>query len=168
MIEAKLSFRAQSLDNRSVDPVETDNQRRPQDDHIERRKFAEQISRVSLDGRLVFTNGIHAVHLLGDEFLIKLPSIERDVAGRVAPILCYGTLPDEPIDSWPDEVVESIAGFARRIERTISAESRQIARDGVRELVTARRSRSVCTVSGVIREKFSRIRSRIEECCPKQ
>ena len=78
MADLKLSFRAQSLDNQSLDPVEINNQRLTEEDVSERQEFAKKISKVSLDGIRVFSEGAHTASLHGDEFLLKTPSDQLD------------------------------------------------------------------------------------------
>lgn len=131
MADIDLSFRAQSLDNQSLDPVEVNNQRLTEEDVKERQEFAEKISKVSLDGTRVFSEGVHTASLDGDEFLLKTPSEELDDAGRIALLLCYGSVPDEPPASWSGDVVKAVVGFAERIGRTISPESQEIASRGI-------------------------------------
>lgn len=131
MTDLRLSFRAQSLDNESLDPVEVNNKRLIEEDVGERQEFAKKISKVSLDGIRVFSKGAHAASLHGDKFLLKTPSDQLDDAGRIAPLLCYGSVPDEPSVSWSSDVVKALVGFAESIGRTISPEIQEIASHGV-------------------------------------
>lgn len=119
-----LSFRAQSLDNQT-----------PDEEVTERRDLAEKISEVSLNGTRVFSKGSHTAFLLGDKFLLKTPSDQLDDAGRIAPILCFGHVPDEPPKSWSSDVVNSLVGFAERIGRTISDDKQKVARHGVEAIL---------------------------------
>ncbi len=128
-----LSFRAQSLDNKTPDPVavQIDNQIIPEEDTDKRRELAQNISEVVSDGTQVFSEGSHNAFLHGDRFLLETPPEELDNAGRVTPILCYGHVPDKPPASWSGKIVKAVVGFAEHIGRTISPESQEIAGHGV-------------------------------------
>ncbi len=139
MADLDLSFRAQSLDNQSPDPAEINNRRLTEENVDERQELAQKISRVSLDGTQVFSEGSHVVSLHHDEFLLKTPSDQLDDAGRTAPLLCYGHVPEDPQESWPSEVVTAVVGFAERIGRTISGESQKKAHHGVEAIVKKKR-----------------------------
>ena len=139
MANLALSFRAQSLDNQSPDPVEVDNQRLTEEDVAQRQELAQKISKVSLDGTRVFSKGSHAASLHGNEFLLKTPSDQLDDAGRTAPLLCYGCVPDEPPASWSGDVVKAMVGFAERIGRTISATRQETAHRGVEKIIKKKR-----------------------------
>lgn len=114
-----LSFRAQRLDNQDPDHMEIDQYSLAEEDVAERQELARKISEVSLHGSEVFSEGSYAAFLLSDRFLLKTPSDPLDEAGRIAPIICYGRVPDEPPESWPGDVVEALNAFAGRIGRTV-------------------------------------------------
>ena len=126
-----LAFRAQKLDNQNPDHMELDQRPLAEEDVTERQKLARQISEVSLRGSQVFSEGHHVAFLLDDKFLLDTPSDQLDDAGRIAPIICYGRVPEPPLASWSDEVVKAVVGFAERIGRTISPKSQEIAGRGV-------------------------------------
>ena len=130
-----LSFSAQSLDNQSLDPVEVNGHFLAKEKLIARQKFAKKISKVSLNGTEVFSEGSHTAFLYGDKFLLETPSDQLDNDGRVAPILCHGHVPDEPSESWADDVVNAIVGFAGRIGRTISDDKQEMAHRGVEAIL---------------------------------
>lgn len=134
-----LSFRAQSLDNQTTDPMEVNRYFLAEDDVTERQDLAQKISEVSSNGTnsfpegshtafRSFPEGSHTAFLYGDKFLLKTPSDQLDNAGRIAPLLCYGHVPDDPSESWSDDVVNAMVGFAERIGRTISDDSQKVAR----------------------------------------
>ena len=138
MNDLALSFRAQSLDNQSPDPVEVNKHLLGKEDVGGRQELAQKISKVSLDGTQVFSEGSHTASLQGDEFLLKTSSNQLDEAGRIAPILCYGCVPDEPLDSWLGDVVKAVVGFAERIGRTISEDNQEMVRLGVEAIISAK------------------------------
>ena len=129
----KLSFRAQSLDNQTTDPMEVNGHFLAKEEVTERQDLAKKISEVSSNGTLVFSQDSHATFLHGDKFLLKTPSDQLDDAGRIAPILCYGLV--KPSESWADDVVNAIVGFAGRIGRTISDDKQKVARRGVEAIL---------------------------------
>jgi len=116
----KLSFRAQSLDNLDLDPMEMDGRRLEAKDQQERRSLVQKISRVSTAGRNVFSEGLTTAFLSDDEFILEIPSDQPDSAGRIAPIICYGHISKESEKSWPDDVANAIQDFASRIGRGVS------------------------------------------------
>ena len=150
-----LSFSAQSLDNQTPDPMEVNEHFLAKEEVTARQKFAKKISEVSLNGTEVFPEGSHTAFLYGDKFLLETPSDQLDNAGRIAPLLCYGHVPAEPSESWPDDVVNAMVGFAERIGRTISDDSQKVARHGVvaileRQKKNRRRRKMVRGAVGVL------------------
>lgn len=145
-----LSFRAQSLDNKTPDPVavQVGNQIIPEEDMDKRQELAQNISEVVSDGTQVFSEGSHNAFLHGDRFLLETPPEELDDAGRVTSILCYGCVPDKPPRSWSGNVVKAVIGFAERIGRTISPESRDIAGQGVDAVLEERIKKNRMRVIG--------------------
>ena len=149
-----LSFSAQSLDNQSLDPVEVNGHFLAKEKLIARQKFAKKISKVSLNGTEVFSEGSHTAFLLDDKFfLLETPSDQLDDGGRIAPILCYGLV--QPTESWADDVVNAIVGFAERIGRTISDDKQEVAHRGVeaileKEKKNRRRRKMVRRAVGVL------------------
>lgn len=129
MSDLPLSFRAQSRDNQSPDPVEINDKSLTEEDLIKK------ISNVSKEGTKVFSEGVHTAFLHGDEFILQTPSEQLDEAGRIAPILCYGPVPDVPQESWPSDVIKAVVGFAGRIGRTISGDCQKKARHGVKAVI---------------------------------
>ena len=150
MADLDLSFRAQSLDNQSPDPVEINKHLLGKEDLGERQELAQKISKVSLSGTQVFSKGSHTASLHGEEFLLKTPSGQWDDDGRTAPLLCYGCVPDEPLDSWPGDVVKAVVGFAERIGRTVSPKNQKIAHRGVDAILAAVKKKRRMYVMGTL------------------
>ena len=139
MNNPKLSFFAQSLDNQSPDHIDVNKRALTEDP--ERQKVAQQISRVSLRGTQVFSADWHSAFLFGNEFLLQTPSDQLDDADRISRVTCYGRVPDEPLDSWPRDVVKAVVGFAERIGRTISDDNQEMVRLGVEAIIAAKKKR---------------------------
>lgn len=134
-----LSFRAQRLDNQDPDHMEIDQYSLAEEDVAKRQELARKISEVSLRGSEVFPEGSHAAFLLDNKFLLKTPSDQLDEAGRIAPIICYGRVPDEPPESWPGDVVEALTTFAGRIGRTVSKKNAKVAQCAIETVAKKKR-----------------------------
>ena len=130
-----LSFYAQSLDDRSPDHVEDNNPPLKEDDECQ--DLAQKISEVSLNGYEVFSKHWHSAFLFDNKFLLETPSDRLDDAGRIAPILCYGDVPDEPPDSWSIDVVKDMVRFAESIGRKVKDE--EMACRGVQAILKAKK-----------------------------
>ena len=115
---------------------------------VERQGLARQVSEISLDGSQVFSEDSHAAFLLDDKFLLETPSDQLDDAGRIAPIVCYGRVPEPPLVSWSGDVVKAVVGFAERIGRTISPTSQEIAGRGVDAILTEAQKKGRIRVMG--------------------
>ena len=143
MKDLDLSFLAQRLDNQDPDHMAIQDRddlvELAEEDVDKRGKLDRQISEVSWDGSQVFSKEHHAAFLLDDKFLLKTPSKERDEAGRIAPILCYGRVPSEPSESWPGDVVDALIAFAGRIKRTVPEKSAEVARRAVEAVIKKKR-----------------------------
>ena len=143
-----LSFLAQRLDNQ--DPTHMELNQRPlaEGNVAERQELARQVSEVSIDGSQVFSEESHAAFLLDDKFLLETPSDQLDDAGRIAPIICYGRVPETPPVSWSSDVVKAVVEFAERIGRTVSARSQRIAGRGVDAILAETQKKSRMHVTG--------------------
>ena len=137
MRNSALSFRAQSLSNLIPDHAEINKRLLTEEDVNERQRLAQQISNVSLYGTEVCSEDWHSAFLLDDEFLLEMPSDQLDDAGRSALILCYGRVPDKPSESWSEDVINGLVGFAARIGRTVSDKNQKMARRGVLAILEA-------------------------------
>ena len=143
MANLDLSFRAQSLDNQFPDPAEVNDRHLTKEDVSERQELAEKISKISLHGTRVFSEGLHNGFLQGDKFLLETPSDQLDVGDINAPILCYGRLPDKPTVSWSEDVVNALVDFAERIGRTVLDERQKMARRSVEAILEAQRRKQL-------------------------
>lgn len=143
MKELKLSFIAQRLDNQDPDEMELEGCRLTEEDVDKRQELDRQISKVSWDGSQVFSEEHHAAFLLDDKFLLRTPPKERDKAGRISPILCYGCVPSEPSEKWPRDVVAELIAFAERIGRKVPEESAKVAWRAVKAIGKKKKRNSI-------------------------
>ena len=146
MANIDLSFRAQSLDNQSPDPVQINDRHLTEEDVIERQELTQKISKISLEGTRVFSKGLHNAFLHGNKFLLETPSEQLDVGDINAPILCYGRVPDQPPVSWSSDVVKAVVGFAEHIGWKVSAQNQEIAGRGVDTVLAEAQKKSRMSV----------------------
>lgn len=127
----ELSFLAQSLDNRSPDPAALNGCQLGPDDEEKHQELVRKISQVSISGRRVFSEGFISAHRRYGTFILKIPSVQRDSSGRIAPIICYGRVPKKPAESWPEDVTDEMKKFAASIGRKISDQDISSGREAV-------------------------------------
>lgn len=119
------AFVAQSLDNRSPDPISVDghllaseNLRSP-----ERTELIDDTTYIYSRGKKVQVRDGSACQgfVLDREVLIEITSSDRDEGGRASPILCLGHLdrPDKSV--WGDVALSELDEFADKIGRNIDA-----------------------------------------------
>lgn len=136
----RLAFRAQSLDNESPDPLVQNSERILDTDSETRRDIARRISDVSRSGKRRLlrskrgrrTSSAASLFHFKDEFVLTIPTQQRDRIGRLSPIVCYGCLGDQHAKDWPGDVVCQLRVYADSIGRTILADQY----DEVRRQVT--------------------------------
>ena len=144
MKNIRLSFRAQRLDNTGPDHMEVGRHLLSEGSIVERQKFAQDISRISIHDSQVFSDRYHSAFLLNGKFLLKTPSDQLDNADRVATIITYGSVPDDVPQNWPNDVVAELTGFAGRIGRTICKENREVAQCAMQFVVEKECLRRQC------------------------
>ncbi len=148
-------FLAQRLDNREIDHIELDGYLLNEMDVNDREAVDLKISEISMNGVQIFTENSHTASVRKDMFLLKTPSDQLDNAGRIAPIITYGHIPDKISSSWSSDVLNSLTKFAGRIDRTISKKNMEIAQRAM-QYVIAKTSRdrifrnSIWTGFGII------------------
>lgn len=117
----RLRFWAQALDNTSPDHFDMRGEPLAPDDSAARQEIVSRVSRVARSGSRVFQRD--GVRLLADgrHFVVEVASVQRDEAGRIAPVVCYGSCSRN--DTLPvDETVVAIVEFAAGIGRSVHPE----------------------------------------------
>jgi len=116
-------FWAQALDNTSPDHIEMNGEEIPAVDPARRQKAVSTVGAVSRSSR--FSIECRDVRLAANSthFVVEVPSVELDTAGRIAPLICYG-----PHHGYEDKqlgvkIVEGVLGFADRLGRNVSADN---------------------------------------------
>lgn len=113
-------FWAQSLDNKSPDVFAAD---RPTnlvaaDDEHTRTAIVTRVSKASRGALIGPVAGVIA-HLAGSEFMIKAPCEERDVAGRLAPLVAVGSIPAGSSESFAGDIAGKFREFAATTNRRL-------------------------------------------------
>lgn len=119
---------AQALDNTSPDHFDVRGKELSADDSGKRQDVVSRVSSVTKKGARVYETG--GVLLTADNchFVLEVPSTQRDRAGRVAPIVCYGDYGDAIGDELGDSAVVALDVFVKRIGRTLQPEHIKLAR----------------------------------------
>lgn len=116
-----VTFWAQALDNVSPDAIEFSGETLAPDDSARRQKVVSSVSLTVRNGREIFDSD--GVRLIVDRqhFVMEVNSAERDQAGRIAPIVCFGHYDQGDVGSISSEVSLGLAAFAKQIGRNIES-----------------------------------------------
>lgn len=119
---AKFVLWAQALDNSSPDHFEVGGEELSPDDAIRREEAVASVYGVIKSGMRVYdlNDVILTAHVR--DFVLEVPSAQRDHAGRSAPIVCQGQYDVERGDALGDSATLALDDFARRIGRTLQPE----------------------------------------------
>jgi hypothetical protein len=123
--DPNLSFLVQSLENvgediTSIAPAIGD---RAVSAAIRQRALMERVDRVSIEGRsLASPSSRVRLRQLRREFVLEVDLLDRDSAGRIVPVLCYGELLESGSSDWPQQVAVSLEAFVRSSGLTIDDE----------------------------------------------
>jgi len=128
MAEIKLSFFAQALDNTSPNHLSIDGQILHSNDTALREQITTMIANTTMKGKNVFDEAFIQLHINGADFIISVPSAERDVIGRIAPIVCIGKINDPMDDSVTEQILYEINCFTAMIGRSVEPETIRVAR----------------------------------------
>lgn len=131
----KLILWAQALDNLSPDHFQMRGLELEIDNSNDRQEAVSLASKVTKFGVCIFDNGGVKLTIYRQHFVVKVLSIERDCAGRLAPIICYGGYStDSDINTISDSVAAAIGEFALKIGRNIQSEHVELIRDSFKKL----------------------------------
>lgn len=142
---------AQALDNASPDHFEVHGKILAPDDTIQRQEAVSLIARVIKTGARIDEKC--GVLLTADDshFVVEVPSAQRDIAGRGAPIVCYGAYESAVGDLLGASAAVALDDFAKRIGRTLLPEHFEIARESFeilkKKITTARLVRTAGVVT---------------------
>lgn len=123
----KFIFWAQALDNSSPDHFDVQSEELAADDSIRRQEAVSSVSRVIKNGTRLYE--VSGVLLTADarHFVLEVPSAQRDRAGRIAPIVCYGEYDTGVGDALSASAAVALVDFAKRIGRTVQPEHFELA-----------------------------------------
>lgn len=124
-----LVFKAQALDNSSPDPVELRGEQLAPDDSAKRQEAASLVSSVIKSGSRIYEKDGVLLTEDGRRFVVEVPSVERDVVGRIAPIICCGNYDSTVDDAFSATVVVDLNDFSKRIGRNILPKHIQLAQE---------------------------------------
>ncbi|MGK0256977.1 MAG: hypothetical protein ACI96M_000405 [Candidatus Azotimanducaceae bacterium] len=110
---------AQALDNTSPGHIEVQGEELSGDDTARRQAAASSVSEVGRAGSRIFDEQGCRLTEDGSHFAAEVLCVERDVAGRDAPIVCHGTYDSIVGEALVQAVIDATDGFAKRVGRTI-------------------------------------------------
>ncbi len=117
MVE-KFMFWAQALDNASPDHIYCHGKLLLPDDGSDRQEVVSFVSAVVRYGKRIFIEDGVRLITHKKKFVIEIPSMEQDVLGRSAPIICSGVLVAEDREFYRS-ITQGIVDFSHQIGRTI-------------------------------------------------
>lgn len=120
---------AQALDNASPDHFDVRGEELSADDSGKREDAVSLVSSVTKKGTRVYDAGGVLMTADNCHFVLEIPSAQRDRAGRVAPIVCYGDYGGAIGDELGDSAVTALGAFVKRIGRTLQPEHIDLARN---------------------------------------
>ncbi len=118
-MKEKFIFWAQALDNTSPDHFYARGDELSVDDSARRQEAVSLVSSVIKNGKHVYEDGGVLLTADAHHFVIECPSAQRDRAGRIAPIVCYGEYNSAVGDELVTSVPVALEHFAKRIGRTV-------------------------------------------------
>lgn len=126
---SELVIWAQALDNESPDHIYVQGRELTEDYAEERQNAVSKVSKVTRRGVRVFESS--GVRLTADRlnFVIELPSVQRDVVGRIAPIICYGDCDRNTDAEFGARIYGRMREFAAAIGRDLHSEHLGVIRD---------------------------------------
>ena len=135
-----VAYWAQSQDNVSPDHLEWEGATLVKG-NSRREAVQSAVFEVTKGGTELSLEGASRVVMNGDRYLIQTVGKDRDEAGRLAPLVVVGTIPDDE-DGWARGVVEGAARFLRSIRRDASEARLAQIRDGLVTLSTQKKKRA--------------------------
>lgn len=125
---------AQALDNSSPDHIAVRGAALDAEDSLRRQEAVSLVSHVIKDGVRIFES--RGVRLTADNrhFIVEIPSAQRDLAGRTAPIVCCGEYDSSFEETLGAKVADTLNEFARRIGRNLHSEQLELVRGSFAEL----------------------------------
>lgn len=124
----KFTLWAQAIDNSSPDHFNVQGEELAADDSIRRQEAVSSVSKVIKNGSQFYKSNGVLLTADAQHFVLELPSTQRDIAGRIAPIICYGRYGTEDSGRLGDSAELALKDFAKRIGRTLPPDHLELTR----------------------------------------
>lgn len=148
-MKEKFILWAQALDNSSPDHFDVHGQVLGPKDTVQRQVAVSKVSSVIKNGARLFENS--GVLLTADtsHFVVEVPSLQRDHAGRTAPLVCYGDYDATAGNTLGDSVAVALDGFSKKIGRTLQPEHFELVRSSFDALKKKSLTTKVVRIVGI-------------------
>ena len=110
-----LAYWAQHADNVSPDHYQWEGEGLPEGEP-RRNDVQSAVFSVTKEGRELSRDGGNRVVLNDDRFVIQSAGADRDVAGRITPLVVVGKIPAHADEDWKDSVVKGAEDFLDRLD----------------------------------------------------
>lgn len=118
---------AQALDDISPDHFDVHGKDLDPDDTVQRQAAVSSVSSVIKSGSRIFEQNGVLLTANAHHFVVEVSTAQRDPAGRIAPIVCYGDYDATVGDALGASAANALEDFAKRIGRTLAPEHFEIA-----------------------------------------
>lgn len=119
---------AQALDNASPDHFDVYGKDLAPNDTVQRQEAVSKVSSVIKNGARLFEKSSVLLTADTSHFVVEVPSVQRDHAGRTAPLVCYGDYDATSGDALGASAAVALEEFAKKIGRTMQPEHCELAR----------------------------------------
>lgn len=152
-----LSFWAQSLDNQAPDVIFKDGEELSDDES--RQKLVSEIYEFPKNNsEVVLADSGVTIRYSYPKFVIEAIPTEKDQANRLAPIVIYGVLPDDPSEFWVEEVCNEIESFiSKTLKRTLDDSALEDIRDRLSETLKKKTENSQLNLLSLIKSTLARL-----------
>jgi hypothetical protein len=118
----KFTLWAQALDNTAPDHFDVRGRDLDANETVLRQTAVSNVSNVIKNGRRIYDQDGVLLTVDTSNFVVEVPSVQRDRTGRTAPIVCHGVYDAGAADSDSASAVAALNDFATRIGRTLQPE----------------------------------------------
>lgn len=122
----KFIFWAQALDNASPDHFDVYGNNLAPDDTVQRQEAVSMVSSVIKNGTRLFDKNSVLLTADASHFVLEVQSVQRDLAGRNAPIVCCGDYETITGNALGSSAVIALENFAKKIGRSLQPEYYQL------------------------------------------
>lgn len=119
---------AQALDNASPDHFDAHGKDLAPDDTVQRQEAVSKVSSVIKNGERLFERSSVLLTADTSHFVVEVPSVQRDHAGRTAPIVCFGDYDATAVNALGASAAVALDEFAKKIGRSLQPEDFELIR----------------------------------------